>query len=74
MTVAGYALYPSRELQKLRADFPHHLICQFHDQDGRPVFAATLAHRCCPCPADLVTAASVVDLRRALAPERRTEK
>ncbi|WP_017569700.1 hypothetical protein [Nocardiopsis halotolerans] len=70
----GYALYPSRKVQRLRTDFPDHLICEFHDEAGRPVFVATLARRCCPCPADLVTATSVADLRRALTPERRTAR
>lgn len=72
--MAGYALYPSRELQKLRADFPDRLICEFHDQAGRPVLVATLTRRHCPCPADLVVADSVADLRRILSPERRTTR
>lgn len=71
MTVAGYSLYPGQELRKLRADFPDHLICRFQDQAGQPVFVAVLARRCCPSPADLVTAADVAELRRALSPEGR---
>lgn len=67
----GYSLYPSQELRKLRTDFPDHLICVFHDEEGRPAFVATLVRRYCPCPADLVTATSVAALRRALTPERR---
>ncbi|WP_017604918.1 hypothetical protein [Nocardiopsis alkaliphila] len=69
--MAGYHLYPSQELQKLRADFPDHLICRLHDHAGRPMFVATLARRCCPCPADLVTATDLAELRRALSPEGR---
>ncbi|MCY9783175.1 hypothetical protein KIK06_04625 [Nocardiopsis sp. EMB25] len=63
---AGYPLHPSRELERLRADFPDHLICELHDGAGRPVFTATLLHRRCPCPPDLVTAPSPAALRRAL--------
>ncbi|MEV2279256.1 hypothetical protein AB0I72_27130 [Nocardiopsis sp. NPDC049922] len=62
----GYALYPSNEVARLRADFPDHLICELHDEAGRPLFAATLIRRRCPCPPDLVTATSATALRRAL--------
>ncbi|WDZ93142.1 hypothetical protein [Nocardiopsis sp. HUAS JQ3] len=64
----GYGLYPSTEIRRLRGDFPDHLICELHDESGRPVLVATLARRCCPCPAVLVTASDPTALRRALAP------
>ncbi|NKY99308.1 hypothetical protein [Nocardiopsis alborubida] len=63
----GYGLYPGPEIRRLRSDFPDHLICELHDESGRPVLVATLARRCCPCPADLVTASDPAALRRALA-------
>lgn len=72
--MSGYALYPSQEIRRLRGDFPDHLICELHDEAGRPVFVATLARRCCPCPADLVTATTVTALRRTLAPQRETAR
>jgi hypothetical protein len=70
----GYGLYPSPEILRLRGEFPDHLICELHDGSGRPVFVATLAHRCCPCPADLVTASDPASLRRALAPQRKSAR
>ncbi|MFD3684891.1 hypothetical protein ACFWTE_08760 [Nocardiopsis sp. NPDC058631] len=70
----GYGLYPSRDVRRLRAEFPDHLICELHDETGRPVFTATLVRRCCPCPSDLVTASDPVTLRRALAPQRTTAR
>ncbi|KOX24243.1 hypothetical protein [Nocardiopsis sp. NRRL B-16309] len=63
----GYALYPSHEVARLRSEFPDHLICELHDQSGRPVFTATLCRRRCPCPPDLVTAGTPAALRRSLA-------
>lgn len=63
----GYGLYPSTEIRRLRSDFPDHLICELHDESGRPVLVATLTRRCCPCPAVLVTASDPTALRRALA-------
>ncbi|MCK9868264.1 hypothetical protein MRI28_01085 [Nocardiopsis dassonvillei] len=63
----GYGLYPSPEIRRLRGDFPDHLSCELHDESGRPVLVATLARRCCPCPAVLVTASDPTALRRALA-------
>ncbi|WP_304453815.1 hypothetical protein [Nocardiopsis sp. YSL2] len=69
--MSGYALYPSREVELLRAEFPDHLICELHDETGRPVLTATLRRRRCPCPSDLVTAGTPADLRRSLTgPER----
>lgn len=68
--MSGYRLYPSRDVRRLRVEFPDHLICELHDEAGRPVFTATLARRRCPCPSDLVTASDPVALRRALAPQR----
>jgi hypothetical protein len=69
--VPGYALYPSREVERLRSEFPDHLICELHDESGRPLFTATLRRRRCPCPSDLVTAVTPADLRRSLiAPTR----
>jgi hypothetical protein len=64
--VSGYALYPSRDVERLRSEFPDHLICELHDESGRPLFTATLRRRRCPCPSDLVTAVTPADLRRSL--------
>ncbi|MGW5880326.1 hypothetical protein ACWFMI_27650 [Nocardiopsis terrae] len=64
--MTGYNLHPNPELRRLREDFPAHLICELHDERGRPVFTATLAHRCCPCPHTLVTATTPAALRKAL--------
>ncbi|WP_116248339.1 hypothetical protein [Nocardiopsis sp. FIRDI 009] len=64
--MTGYSLHPSREVQRLRAEFPEHLICELHDERGRPVFTATRARPCCPRSPDLVTAATPVALREAL--------
>jgi hypothetical protein len=68
--VFGYKVFPSHEIQKLRSEFPHHLICELHDHRGQPVFVATLLRRSCPCPADLVTAKTPNALREALASTR----
>lgn len=64
--MTGYSLYPSPDLRRLRTEFPTHLICELHDERGRPVFTATLIRRCCPCPPDLVTAQTPAALRTAL--------
>ncbi|MFE3457737.1 hypothetical protein ACFXKD_09335 [Nocardiopsis aegyptia] len=65
--MTGYALYPSREVERLRSEFPDHLICELHDQSGHPVFTAILCRRRCPCPPALVTAGTPAALRRSLA-------
>lgn len=64
--MSGYALYPSQEVARLRTEFPDHLICELHDDSGRPVFTATLRRRRCACPSDLVTAGTPAALRRSL--------
>ncbi|GAB2489554.1 hypothetical protein [Nocardiopsis aegyptia] len=62
----GYALYPSHEMERLRTEFPDHLICELHDDTGRPVFTATLRRRRCACPTALVIAGTPAVLRRSL--------
>ncbi|WP_017586209.1 hypothetical protein [Nocardiopsis ganjiahuensis] len=65
--MVGYSVFPSHEIQQLRKEFPHHLICELHNHHGQPVFVATLLRRSCPCPPDLVTASTPTALREALA-------
>nr|WP_017580511.1 hypothetical protein [Nocardiopsis valliformis] len=68
--MVGYSVFPSQEIQQLRKEFPHHLIYELHNRNGKPVFVATLLRRSCPCPPDLVTAPTPTALREALAPIR----
>ena len=67
----GYNVFPSHEIQRLRREFPHHLVYELRGDLGQPVFVATLLRRSCPCAPDLVTAATFQGLRDALAPIRR---
>lgn len=66
MAVPGYNLWPSEELRQLRADFPDYLICELHDEHGRPLYIATHTPPAVPGADDVVRAPDTRALRDRL--------
>ncbi|GAA3725906.1 hypothetical protein HDA32_003441 [Spinactinospora alkalitolerans] len=72
--VPGYHLSPSDDVRRLRADFPDYLICELHDEHGRPRFTATRTAPAVSGAAELIIAPEAEALRARLAVQPTTPR
>ncbi|MFD3685514.1 hypothetical protein ACFWTE_11930 [Nocardiopsis sp. NPDC058631] len=64
--MTGYHLRPSQTVLDLREEFPDFLICELHNDLGRPCFTATSTLTGASGQPELVVTAGADELRRTL--------
>lgn len=66
ISVEGYRLRPSETVLRLRREFPDFLICELHNEQGRPCLVATSTRTGINGQPELVVTAGAEELRKVL--------